>query len=243
VVKHGNRAASSKSGSADVLEALGVDLALSPKRIVEVFDDVGVAFLFAQAFHPALRHAAQARRELGVATVFNFLGPLTNPARPRASAIGCADGAMAPLMAGTFAARGADALVFRGQRDGLDEMAATGPIEVWEARGGRVEAGVLEPVEDLGMSPVTLEQLRGGDADHNATVVRRVLDGERGPVRDTVVLNAAAGLVAAGGAAGTDAGPLAQRLRAGMALAQDALDSGAPAAVLDRWVAATRSVA
>ncbi|MDR1118841.1 MAG: anthranilate phosphoribosyltransferase, partial [Bifidobacteriaceae bacterium] len=116
VVKHGNRAASSKSGSADVLEAMGVNLSLGTDRIREVFDQVGVAFLFAQRFHPSMRHAAAARRELGIATVFNFLGPLTNPAQPRASAIGCADRAMAPLMAGALAARGGGALVFRGVR-------------------------------------------------------------------------------------------------------------------------------
>jgi anthranilate phosphoribosyltransferase len=244
VVKHGNRAASSKSGSADVLEALGVNLALAPERIQQVFDQVGVAFLFAQAFHPSMRHAAQARRELGVATVFNFLGPLTNPARPRASAIGCTDEAMAPLMAGVLAARGGAALVFRGQADGLDEMAATGPIQVWEARGGAVTPAVLDPAADLGLAPIGLEDLRGSDAVHNAAVARRVLDGEAGPIRDTVLLNAAAGLVAAGERAGLEAGaPLAERLRAGMDLAAAAVDSGAAARVLDRWIALTRAEA
>jgi anthranilate phosphoribosyltransferase len=237
VVKHGNRAASSKSGSADVLEALGVDLALPPQRIVEVFEEVGIAFLFAQMFHPSMRHAAQARRELGLATVFNFLGPLTNPARPRAAAIGCADAAMAPLMAGTLAARGVGALVFRGRDDGLDEMAATGPVQVWEARGGAVLASVLDPVAELGMAPIRLQDLRGDDAALNARVVRRVLAGERGPVRDTVVLNAAAGLVAAGDGAGA----LAERLRAAMDVAAAAIDDGRAAALLERWSAATRA--
>ncbi|MDR0626525.1 MAG: anthranilate phosphoribosyltransferase, partial [Bifidobacteriaceae bacterium] len=208
--------------------------------IRQVFDQVGVAFLFAQAFHPSLRHAAVARRELGVATVFNFLGPLTNPARPRASAIGCADQKMAPLMAGVLAARGSGALVFRGERDGLDEMAATGPIQVWEARGGDVAASVLDPVAEIGLEPCTVEDLKGADAAFNAEVVRRILDGEGGPIRQTVLLNAAAGLVAAGERAGLSAGRLADRLRAGMDLAATAIDSGAAARVLDRWVATTR---
>jgi anthranilate phosphoribosyltransferase len=240
VVKHGNRAASSKSGSADVLEALGVNLSLGPDRIREVFDQVGIAFLFAQRFHPAMRHAAVARRELGIATVFNFLGPLTNPARPRASAIGCADRRMAPLMAGTLAARGANALVFRGRDNGLDELAAIGPAEVWEARGGRVVASLLDPAADLGLAPISLEDLQGHDAAHNAKVARRVLDGEPGPVRATVLLNAAAGLVAAGERPGLAEGSLAERLRAGLDLAETALDEGRAAQVLDRWVAATR---
>jgi anthranilate phosphoribosyltransferase len=241
VVKHGNRAASSKSGSADVLEALGVNLSLPPQQIQQVFDQVGVAFLFAQVFHPSMRHAAVARRELGVATVFNFLGPLTNPARPRAAAIGCTDERMAPLMAGVLAGRGGEALVFRGLKDGLDEMAATGPVQVWEARQGEVQAAVIDPVADLGLTPITVEQLRGADAAHNAQVARRVLDGETGPVRDTVVLNAAAGLVALGERAGLVGGSLVQRLQAGMELAQVALDEGQAAQVLDRWVAASRS--
>ncbi|MDR0365423.1 MAG: anthranilate phosphoribosyltransferase [Bifidobacteriaceae bacterium] len=240
VVKHGNRAASSKSGSADVLEALGVNLALEPRRIREVFSQVGIAFLFAQVFHPAMRHAAQARRELGIATVFNFLGPLTNPARPGSCAIGCTDRAMAPLMAGVLAARGASALVFRGQRDGLDEMAATGPIEIWEAHGGRVTESVIDPVTELGLPPVTLEDLRGADAAHNAAIARRLLDGELdGPIRDTVLLNAAAGLVAERSRPGLTDGPLAGRLRTGIDIAAKALDDGQAAAVLDRWVEAT----
>ncbi|MDR2378001.1 MAG: anthranilate phosphoribosyltransferase [Bifidobacteriaceae bacterium] len=241
VVKHGNRAASSKSGSADVLEALGVNLGLTAARIRQVFDEVGVAFLFAQAFHPSMRHAAVARRDLGVATVFNFLGPLTNPARPRAAAIGCADQAMAPLMAGVLAGRGGSALVFRGARDGLDEMAATGPIQVWEARGGEVAASLLEPGGDLGLAPIALADLRGGDAAENAAVARRVLDGQGGPIRQTVLLNAAAGLVAGGGRAGLTDGPLASRLRAGMDLAAESVDSGAAARVLDRWIEASNA--
>jgi anthranilate phosphoribosyltransferase len=241
VVKHGNRAASSKSGSADVLEALGVNLTLSPAQVRDVFEQVGIAFLFAQAFHPSMRHAAVARRELGVATVFNFLGPLTNPARPRACAIGCTDLAMAPLMAGVLAARGDRALVFRGQVDGLDEMAATGPVQVWEAVGGEVVASLIDPVADLGLDPVSLEDLRGGDAAHNADVARRVLNGQAGPIRQTVLLNAAAGLVARGERAGLSGGTLASRLRAGLDLATTALDEGRPAALLDRWIEASQA--
>jgi anthranilate phosphoribosyltransferase len=238
VVKHGNRAASSRSGSADVLEALGVRLTLDADRLRAVFDEVGIAFLFAQVFHPAMRHAAVARRELSVATVFNFLGPLTNPAKARSSAIGCADAAMAPLMAGVLARRGDHALVFRGQADGLDEMAATGPIQLWEARGGAVEFRLLDPVTELGLTPVSLDALRGGDAAHNAAITRRVLAGEAGPIRQTVLLNAAAGLVAEGRLVPVG-GPLEERLSLGLEVATEALDSGAARGVLKRWIAAS----
>jgi anthranilate phosphoribosyltransferase len=235
VVKHGNRAASSASGSADVLEALGVRLDLGPVRVAELADEVGITFAFAQVFHPAMRHAAVARRELGVPTAFNFLGPLTNPARPSACAIGVADLRMAPLMAGVLAARGTTALVVRGE-DGLDELATTGPTRVWEVRDGSVQEHVLDATT-LGLPPATLEDLRGGDAVANADVARRVLAGERGPVRDAVLLNAAAALVATG----VGSGSLGDRLLEGLGLAAGAVDSGTAAAVLDRWVAATRS--
>ncbi|MDR1825825.1 MAG: anthranilate phosphoribosyltransferase [Bifidobacteriaceae bacterium] len=243
VVKHGNRASSSKSGSADVIEALGVNLALPVEAVVEVAHEVGIAFLFAQVFHPSMRHAAVARRELGVATVFNFLGPLTNPAKPRAAAIGCTDAVMAPLMAGVLAARGVGALVFRGQNDGLDEMAATGPVQVWDVQGGQVEASVIDPVAQLGLDPITVADLRGGDASHNAAVARSVLAGQPGPVRQTVELNAAAGLVALGARPELSDGPLVGRLSAGLALARESIDSGAAAGALARWVEATRRFA
>jgi anthranilate phosphoribosyltransferase len=233
VVKHGNRAASSSSGSADVLEALGIRLDHPAERVAEIAREVGITFCFAGAFHPSMRHAAVVRRDLGIATTFNFLGPMTNPASPAATAVGVADVRMAPLMAGVFAARGTDALVFRGE-DGLDELAPTAPSRVWEVRDGVVSEHLLDSVAELGLPPATVADLRGADADYNAGVARRVLDGERGPVRDAVLLNAAAALVA-DGTVSTASGTLAERLAAGMALAGDAVDRGAAAAVLQRW--------
>jgi anthranilate phosphoribosyltransferase len=233
VVKHGNRAASSSSGSADVLEALGIRLDQPADRVAELAREVGITFCFAGAFHPSMRHAAVVRRELGIATAFNFLGPMTNPASPAATAVGVADARMAPLMAGVFASRGTDALVFRGE-DGLDELAPTARSRVWEVRGGVVTEQVLDSVGELGLPPATVADLRGADADYNAQVARRVLDGERGPVRDAVLLNAAAALVA-DGTVSTASGTLTERLAAGMALAGRTVDDGAAAAVLERW--------
>jgi anthranilate phosphoribosyltransferase len=243
VVKHGNRAASSKSGSADVLEALGVRLTATPEQVRRVYLETGMAFLFAQVFHPSMRFAAPARSGLGVATVFNFLGPLTNPARPAAAAIGCAKPDMAPLMAGVLAGRGTNALVFRGLNDGLDELAATGPAQIWEARGGAVTEHVIDPIE-LGLDRITLADLRGGDPGHNAQVARRVLAGEPGPVRQTVELNAAAGLVALDGAHDAVlAGDLVTRLAAGLARARQSIDSGAAQGALERWIQASNGAA
>ena len=234
VVKHGNRAASSACGSADVLEQLGVRLDLSAERVAEVARTAGITFCFAQAFHPAMRHAAQARRELGVPTAFNFMGPLTNPAQPGAAAIGVADLRMAPLVAGVLASRGTSALVFRGE-DGLDELTTSGPSQVWTVRGGTVAEQRLDPAA-LGVPASPVSALRGGDAAFNAGVVRDVLGGAVGPVRDAVLLNAAAALVAA------DAVPddaLEVRMTGALVLAAAAVDSGSAAAALDRWVDAT----
>jgi anthranilate phosphoribosyltransferase len=236
VVKHGNRAASSASGAADVLEALGVRLDLPAQRVADLATEVGITFCFAQLFHPAFRHAAVARRELGVPTAFNFLGPLTNPAQPRAGAIGVADERMAPIVAGVLAARGASALVFRGQ-DGLDELSTTSPSTVWVVADGAVRQETIDPL-DLGIARATLEDLRGGDAAHNAGVVRDMLSGSKGPVRDAVLLNAAAGLVAVDGAG---RGPLLDLLTPALAEVAEAVDNGAAAAVLGRWSAATQS--
>jgi anthranilate phosphoribosyltransferase len=233
VVKHGNRAASSSSGSADVLEALGIRLDQPAHRVAEIAREVGITFCFAGAFHPSFRHAGVVRRELGIATAFNFLGPMTNPASPAATAVGVADARMAALMAGVFAARGTDALVFRGE-DGLDELAPTARSRVWEVRDGAVTEQVLDSVADLGLPPASIADLRGADAAYNADVARRVLDGERGPVRDAVLLNAAAALVA-DATVSTASGTLAERLAAGMELAGRAVDDGAAAAVLGRW--------
>jgi anthranilate phosphoribosyltransferase len=233
VVKHGNRSASSQSGSADVLEALGIRLDLSPARVAEVAEEAGITFCFAAAFNPAMRHTAAPRRELGIGTTFNILGPLANPTRPAAQAVGCADPRMAPVMAGVFAARGVDAWVFRGD-DGLDELTTTTTSSVWTVHDGEVRTTTVDPVS-LGLAPSTTDALRGGDATHNAEVVRRLLAGEAGAVRDAVLLNAAAAL-AVYDAPGE---PVQDALAAGLARATEAVDSGSAAATLDRWVAAT----
>ena len=234
VVKHGNRSASSQSGSADVLEALGIRLDLPADRVAAVAEEAGITFCFAAAFNPAMRHTAVPRRELGIGTTFNFLGPLANPVRPAANAVGCADRRMAPVMAGVFAARGADAWVFRGD-DGLDELTTTTTSSVWVVRDGTVATASVDPT-DYGIAPARTEDLRGGDADHNATVVRRLLDGEPGPVRDAVLVNAGAALaVYDGGGA-----PIVDALTTGIDRARQAVDSGAAREVLQRWVAATQ---
>lgn len=232
VVKHGNRSASSQAGTADVLEQLGVRLDLPAERVAAVAEEAGITFCFAAAFHPAMRYAAVPRKELGIGTTFNILGPLANPTKPAAQAIGCADPRLAPVMAGVFARRGADAWVFRGD-DGLDELTTTTTSQVWVVHDGQVAQSTVDP-SSYGLAPATAEDLRGGDAAHNAEVVRRLLAGERGPVRDAVVLNAGAAL-AVYDAPGE---PVADALAAGMARAGDAIDSGAAASALERWVAA-----
>lgn len=239
LVKHGNRAASSSSGSADVLEALGVDLALSPERVVELVDEVGITFCFAQTFHPSMRHAAVPRRDLGVGTAFNFLGPLTNPAQPTYAAVGCADARMAPLLAGVFASRGKDAAVFRGD-DGLDEVTVSTTTRVWWVRGGSVSERLLDPLR-LGVARQPIEALRGGDAVHNAGVVRAVFEGAEGAVRDAVLLNAGIALALTEADSGADDDAFHRDLRAAMDRAATTIDSGAALALVDRWVAASRS--
>jgi anthranilate phosphoribosyltransferase len=233
VVKHGNRSASSKTGTADVLEELGIRLDLPAATVAAIAEQVGISFCFAAAFHPALRHAAVTRRELGIGTTFNFLGPLANPVRPDAQAVGCADRRMAPLMAGVFAGRGLDAWVFRGD-DGLDELTTTTTSSLWVVRGGVVTETTVDP-RDFGIRLGTPEGLRGDDTTYNAAVVRRIVDGETGPVRDAVVLNAGAAL-AVYGAATED---VRQALGEGMALARQSIDSGAARDILDRWIAAS----
>jgi anthranilate phosphoribosyltransferase len=241
VIKHGNRAASSASGSSDVLAALGIDLDLPAERVAGVLDEVGITFAFAALFHPGFRHAGAARRELGIPTVFNFLGPLCNPARPEASAVGVASLSKVPLIVGVFQTRGATALVFRGD-DGLDELTTTGHSHIWEVSRGAVTEHDLDPL-DLGIPRASIADLLGGDAAHNAAVARRTVEGEAGPVRDIVLLNAAAGLVA--WELQQDHGqaelPILDRFGAQLARAAAAVDSGAAASKLDHWVRATRS--
>jgi len=237
VVKHGNRAASSSTGAADVLEELGVRLDLPAERIGAVAERVGLTFCFAPVFHSSLRHAAAPRRELGIATTFNFLGPLANPARPQAQAVGVADTAMAPVMASVLAERGVDALVFRGD-DGLDELTTTTTSSVWVVGDGEVAVETFDPTA-LGVPVARPADLRGGDARQNAAVFRSVIEGTAGPVRDAVLLNAAAGIAAHAAASGS----LAERLGSGMERAARAVDSGAAADLLARWVAVTVEMA
>ncbi len=236
VVKHGNRAASSACGAADVLEALGVVLDLTPEQQQDVVDRSGIGFLFAPRYHPALRHAAGMRSQLGIATTFNFLGPLANPAQPGAQAVGVADARMAELMAGVFAARGNQGLVFHGA-DGLDELTTTTTSRVWLFRDGAVVETELDPTE-LGLAPAQLEDLVGGDPAFNANVVHELLAGKPGPVRDIVVLNTAAALTAY---AKPDPDKLLDQLRTAMAQAETAIDSGAATSKLAQWVEATQS--
>ncbi len=232
VVKHGNRAASSACGAADLLEELGIPLDLPASRVAEIAATAGITFCFAPVFHPALRHAAATRRELGVPTTFNFLGPLANPARPSAQAVGVADARMAGIVAGVLAGRDVSALVFRGD-DGLDEITTTTTSRVWIVRNGEVHEERLDP-SALGIPPASADALRGGEAPFNADVARRLLAGEAGPVRDAVLLNAAAALVAYEGVTGD----LVELLMPALDRAAAAVDSGAAADVLTRWAAA-----
>ncbi|HET7723966.1 MAG TPA: anthranilate phosphoribosyltransferase [Propionibacteriaceae bacterium] len=238
VVKHGNRAASSLCGTADVLQALGVRLDVPPAAQAAVLERTGIVFLFAPLYHQALRYAATARSELGIATVFNFLGPLANPARPEAQAVGVADERMAALMAGVLAERGNRGLVFHGG-DGLDELTTTTTSRVWMISGRESHEDVLDPAA-LGLSPASRTDLVGGDPAHNAGVVRDVLGGAEGPVRDIVLLNAAAALMAY---AGPDTGrPVADQVAEHLAVVAEAVDSGSAAALLDDWIDATQNV-
>ncbi len=240
VVKHGNRAASSKSGSADVLEALGVTLGLPPEAVAAVAREAGITFCFAQTFHPSFRHTAVPRRDLGIGTALNVLGPMTNPSRPTYSVVGVADERIAPLMAGVFAQRGTDALVFRGD-DGLDELTVADGSHVWWVAGGEITELRVTP-EELGLERSPLDALRGGDAQENAEVTRRLLAGDRGAVRDAVVLNAGAAVGLAQAGQGVPSDPVAA-IRAGMDTVEAAIDSGQARALLDQWVRVTNDPA
>jgi anthranilate phosphoribosyltransferase len=226
VAKHGNRAASSQCGSADVLEALGVVIDLGPVGVARCVTEAGIGFCFAQRFHPAMRFAAAARRELGVPTTFNFLGPLANPAGASRRTVGVSDPTMAERVIGALAELGVErALVFYG-KDGLDELTTTTTSTVLQLRDGAITTSELDP-EDLGVPRVDMKALAGGDAAGNAAVSRRVLAGESGPVRDIVLLNAAAALIVAGRA--DDFGE-------GVAQARASIDEGHAAAALDAFV-------
>ncbi|HET9138724.1 MAG TPA: anthranilate phosphoribosyltransferase [Actinophytocola sp.] len=233
VIKHGNRAASSQCGSADVLEALGVTITLGPEAVRSSVAELGIGFCFAMAFHPALRHAGPTRREIGIPTTFNVLGPLTNPAQPTAGLVGCANARLAPIMAEVLAGRGFSMLVVRGD-DGLDEISPTTTTQVWAVANGSVRPDRIDP-RRLGITLCSPDDLIGGDAAANAAAVHRVLSGTPGPVRDTVLINAAAAIAAFRGLSDD----LHADLAAAMESAATAIDSGAAAELLARWV--TRS--
>jgi anthranilate phosphoribosyltransferase len=243
VVKHGNRAASSASGSSDVLGALGLELSLDPADVASILDRTGITFAWAGAFHPGFKHAGAVRAELGVPTVFNMLGPLCNPARAEANAVGVAQIERVPLITGVFRTRGATALVFRGD-DGLDELTTTGHSRIWEVTRGDIHEHDLDP-RDLDIPIADLADLIGGSPQHNAEVLRRTLEGETGAVRDIVLLNAAAGIVAF--ELSQDATqvqrPILERLRAGYDKAAAAVDDGRALAKLDQWIGVSRELA
>jgi anthranilate phosphoribosyltransferase len=233
VAKHGNRAMSSRCGSADVLEALGAKIDLAPEQVARCIKDVGIGFMFAQVFHPAMKHAAPTRRELGVSTVFNVLGPLTNPAGAPYQVLGVARPGIAPLIAEALRRLGSRrALVVHGH-GGLDEFSLSGPTHVHEVIDGSIHCYTVSP-RDVGLKRAPLKAVLGGSAERNAEIIRSVLGGERGPSRDIVVLNAAGALLAAG---------RAKDIRDGMRLAEASIDSGAARQRLDRFIELTRSFA
>jgi anthranilate phosphoribosyltransferase len=239
VLKHGNRAASSASGSSDVLSKLGINLDLDSAGVARVFNETGISFAFAAAFHPGFRHAGPTRSEIGVPTIFNILGPLCNPARPLASAVGVAAVERVPLIVGVFQSRDANALVFRGD-NGLDELSTCGHSRVWEVTRGRVIEHDFDPRE-IGIPIASLEDIRGGSPDENAIIVRETLSGRTGAVRDIVTLNAAAGLVAFDLIDRPDSIeiPLNERIAGKLDEAREAIDSGRALAKLENWALAS----
>jgi anthranilate phosphoribosyltransferase len=233
VAKHGNRSVSSRCGSADVLEALGLQISAPPGVVERCLHDTGIAFFFAPTFHPAMRHAGQARRDLGVRTAFNLLGPLTNPASPTRQIVGVPRPELTELLARALLLLGAErAWVVHGA-DGLDELSTTGHTKVSECRDGSVQTFYVHPSE-YGLAKASLDTLLGGDAQVNAAIIRDVLDGRAGPARDVVLLNAGAALFIAGRAAS---------VREGIARGADAIDSGRAKQVLQQLVAVSQSSA
>jgi anthranilate phosphoribosyltransferase len=239
VLKHGNRGASSSSGASDVLTALGVDITISPERAAQVLTETNISFANAAIFHPGFRHAGPTRKDLGISTLFNILGPLCNPARPEASAVGVANLDRVPLIVGVFQTRGAAALVYRGD-DGIDKLTTTGHSHVWEVTRGSVTEHDLDPL-DLGIRRASIEQLLGKNPEYNAGLARAMLAGEQGAVRDVILLNAAAGLVAFDLAQDPAhiLDPFVTRMKKKLVIAAEAVDSGAALAKLEQWAAAT----
>jgi anthranilate phosphoribosyltransferase len=238
VVKHGNRAASSKSGSGDLLEALGVAISLDGSKVTQCVQELGIGFCFAPIFHPAMRFAAPARKELGVPTVFNILGPLANPAKPKAAAIGVADERMHLVMAQVLVARGVDGFVFRGD-DGLDEITLSTTTSVLTLGSGEIHSDQIDPL-DFGIERAPIADLVGGDAMENARITTAIFDGEHGAPRDAVLLNAAAAIAAFDGEGELG---IQERISKALSKAQEALDSGATRALLKDWVKLSQSLA
>ena len=233
IAKHGGRAASATSSSADLLAALGVAIELGPDGVAQCVERAGMGFCFAPRFHPAARHAAPVRRELGVATMFNFVNPLANPARPKRQVVGVSDPSLAEKMLGVLQTNGARRAMVVYGHDGLDELTTTTTSTALELRDGEIRTTEVDP-SALGLAPATTDELRGGDSTVNVDLARRILDGEPGPHRDIVLLNAAAGVVVAG---------LADDLGAGLELARASLDDGRAGGVLERLIAASNAAA
>ena len=237
VVKHGNRAASSKSGSGDLLEALGVAITLDGKGVERTVAELGIGFCFAPIFHPAMRFAAPARKELGIPTVFNILGPLANPAKPQAAAIGVADDRMHLVMAEVLATRGVDGFVFRGD-DGLDEITLSSTTSILSIGNGEIRSDLIEP-SDFGITRAPVSDLVGGDAAENARITLAIFAGAKGAPRDAVMLNAAAAIAAFDGEQDLD---VRERITRGLKKAEAAVDSGETTALLQRWISLTQSL-
>ncbi len=232
VAKHGNRAMTSKCGSADVLEALGVKIDLGPEGVQRCLKEVGFGFMFAPVFHPAMKYAVAPRREIGIRTVFNILGPLTNPAGAQSQVIGVSDATIAPKMAQVLQRLGCRHVLVIHGGDGMDEISISGPSTIWELKGDNLSSYTVSP-GDLGVPAAEIEDIKGGTAEENAAMLRDVLKGEKGPRRDVVLLNAAAGLVA---------GDLCENLAGGVKLAQETIDSGKALRKLEEFIECSQSI-
>lgn len=239
VIKHGNRAASSKSGANDVLTSLGINISLEPDQVSRVFAEIAVTYINAMVFHPGFRNAGPVRQDLAIPTIFNVLGPLCNPARPEANALGMSNPARIPLAVGLFQQRGATALVYRGE-DGIDKITTTGHSKVFEVSRGSVTEHDFDPRE-VGFTYSSIDDIRGGTPDDNAALARTVLAGEKNAARDIIVLNSAAGIVAhrlSKNPAERDRS-FVDRMAEAVEVATHSIDSGAAQAKLDAWIAAT----
>lgn len=233
VAKHGNRASSSQSGAADVLEALGAAIDLGPNEVVQCIRHTGIGFFLAPRFHPAFRHAGPVRKQLGVPTIMNFLGPMSNPARVQRQVIGVSNSVVPDLLMDVLKRRGATRVMIVHGNDGLDELTVTGPSTIWELRDGEVTRSIFD-LSSIGLRPVAAEALCGGDAQHNADRARRILDGEPGPQSDFVALNAAAAFVVGG---------KADSLVDGFELAKSLLADGSAASVMEKFLQTSRELA